>query len=56
MKTAVAMLVGLSVLAGCGADGPPIRPTAAISITPSGVRIVPTVSTNVGPASVRVSG
>lgn len=45
-----------AVLAACGADGEPTRPTmnAGVSVTPSGVTPSVSVGTNVGPVWLNV--
>ncbi|MBT0959491.1 hypothetical protein IV417_19035 [Alphaproteobacteria bacterium KMM 3653] len=54
-KTTLALLAA-AMLAACGADGAPVRPTAnlAIGISPSGnVTIRPTATVQSGPVTVR---
>ncbi|PIE14258.1 MAG: hypothetical protein CSA68_10625 [Rhodobacterales bacterium] len=51
------LLLAPLLLAACGADAPPVRPSlnAAISVTPSGVSVSPSARVNVGPVSVGVA-
>lgn len=53
------LAVGLSftMLAGCGADGEPVRPTASgsVTVTPSGVSTGATVGVVKGPVSIGIS-
>lgn len=49
-------IAAFAVLAACGADGEPTRPTmnAGVSVTPSGVTPSVSVGTNVGPVWLNV--
>ena len=53
---AVFAMITLVVLAACGADGEPVRPSvnAGVSITPSGVHPSASVGTRVGPVNVSI--
>ncbi|MFD1343522.1 hypothetical protein [Litorisediminicola beolgyonensis] len=50
----MAALLALAVLAGCGADGEPVRPTygATVSVGSDGVRTGASVGLRKGPLSV----
>ncbi len=52
----IVLLIGLGfVLASCGADGPPIRPTANVGVDSNGnVSTNASVGTRVGPVNVRI--
>jgi len=56
MKLTLIIMTTL-VLSGCGADGPPVRPSANANVTvsPNGVRVVPSVGVNMGNVSLRVA-
>ncbi len=53
---AVLTMIALAMLAACGADGEPVRPSvnAGVSITPSGVHPSASVGTRVGPVNVSI--
>ena len=53
----IALVLGLLALAGCGADGDPIRPTATTSVTmgTSGVGVSTGVKVRKGPVTVGVT-
>ncbi|SCZ50049.1 hypothetical protein [Epibacterium ulvae] len=55
MKVA-ALLLGLFMVAGCGVDGEPIRPTlnAGVGVSSNGVHLGGRVGANKGPVSVTV--
>ncbi|MCF6315812.1 MAG: hypothetical protein L3J30_05890 [Marinosulfonomonas sp.] len=55
MKGIVA-LMAFAVLAACGANGEPVRPSvnAGVSITPSGVHPSVSVGTRIGPVGVSI--
>ena len=55
MKVIVILIAGL-VLAGCGADGEPIQPTAKtnLRVTPNGVSVGTNVRVGRGPFGVNV--
>ena len=56
MRQALIGLIGLTLLAGCGADGAPFRPTATagISIGTGGVSADCSLGTTNGTVSVKV--
>jgi len=56
MKQIAAALI-LTLLAGCGADGPPIRPSVntSVRVTPNGVSTSTGVSVQSGPVTVGVA-
>ncbi|MEC3860887.1 hypothetical protein VK792_06295 [Mesobacterium sp. TK19101] len=56
MKQIAAALI-LTLLAGCGADGPPIRPSVntSVRVTPNGVSTATGVSVQSGPVTVGVA-
>ncbi|WP_428545375.1 hypothetical protein [Profundibacter sp.] len=53
---AVLAMIALAVLAACGADGEPVRPSvnAGVAVTPSGVHPSVSVGTHVGPINVSI--
>lgn len=57
MKRILAGLITLAALAGCGADGEPVRPAlnANVSLSPSGVHTSTGVSLSSGPVTVAVA-
>jgi len=52
----IVTLMAFAVLAACGANGEPVRPSvnAGVSITPSGVNPSVSVGTRVGPVGVSI--
>ncbi len=54
MSKVVCLLAGLLVLASCGVDGEPIRPSfgAGINVSSSGVHVGGAVGASKGPVSV----
>lgn len=54
LTRAMALLLGLSVLAACGADGEPIQPSlnAGIGISPSGISPRLGIGLGKGPLSI----
>ncbi|MDG1769489.1 MAG: hypothetical protein P8H36_08825 [Yoonia sp.] len=55
MKTIASMMI-VAVLAGCGADGAPVRPTAnlGLSLGPAGITPIASVGGTSGPVTVSV--
>jgi len=53
----IAALIALVCLTACGADGPPITPSAkvGVSVTPSGISVKPRIGAGAGPLSVGLS-
>ena len=54
MKRILAVMLSLSILAGCGVDGEPVQPTVSggVSVSRSGVHATGGVGLNRGPFSV----
>jgi hypothetical protein len=56
MKALIFSGLALTLLAACGVEGAPVRPSldAGVSITPGGIYPAASVGVNKGPVSVRV--